>query len=206
MGGGGEWLFRDVDFSIANGEVVALMGPSGAGKTTLLHGLGGIRRLSEGRSELDGVQISGVPKRKVRKHLRESVSIIFQYHLLIPGLSLLENVELTWSLAGNPKEISPNIVLDNLGIGNERDSLPEAVSGGQAQRAAIARALASGPKLLLADEPTGSLDEQNAHRAFDQITTWCRSHDGHGLVVTHDSSIAKLCDRIVRLDGGTING
>ncbi len=201
-----DWLFRNVNFSIANGEVVALMGPSGSGKTTLLNGLAGIGRLSEGKSVLDGIQISGLPKRKVRKHLRDSVSIVFQDHLLIPGLNLLENAELSWALSGKPKGISPKTVLDSLAIGTERNSLPEEVSGGQAQRAAIARALASGPKLLFADEPTGSLDEKNAHRAFGKIKNWCGSQGGHGLIVTHDPVIAKLCDRIVRLDGGTING
>lgn len=201
-----DWLFRNVNFSIANGEVIALMGPSGSGKTTMLHGLAGIGRLSEGTSLLDGVQLSRLPKRKVRKHLRQSVSIIFQEHLLIPGLSLLENTELSWSLAGKPKGISPIALLDSLAIGKERNSLPEAVSGGQAQRAAIARALASGPKLLLADEPTGSLDEKNAQRAFEAITTWCRSYGGHALIVTHDPAMAKLCDRIVHLNDRTING
>lgn len=201
-----EWLFRDVNFSVGNGEVVALMGPSGVGKTTLLHGLSGIGRLSEGKSLLDGSQVSSLPKRKVRKHLRESISIVFQDHLLIPGLSLLENAELSWALAGKPKNVIPNAILDDLAIEEERNSLPENVSGGQAQRAAIARALASGPSLLFADEPTGSLDKQNARRAFDVIASWCRASGGHGLIVTHDPAIAALCDRSIRLEGGTVNG
>lgn len=200
-----DWLFRDIDFQIPEGECVALMGPSGTGKTTLLHGLAGIAQLSEGTSKLNGTQISGISQREVRKHLRESVAIIFQEHLLIPSLILFENVELSWALAGKPKNITPTTVLDRLAIGDERDSLPEAVSGGQAQRVAIARALAGGPKLLFADEPTGSLDEDNARRAMGEITDWCSAQDAHALIVTHDPGIAELCDRIVRLDEGTIN-
>lgn len=204
--GGGEWLFRDVSFAIEAGAVVALMGPSGCGKTTLLHGLSGIGHLSEGQGVLDGIQISNLPQRKVRKNLRESVSMIFQDHLLIPGLSLLENVELSWSMAGRPSGALPGEMLDRLAVGGERNSLPEAVSGGQAQRAAIARALAAEPRILFADEPTGSLDEGNASRAIKEITERVRSSQAHGLIVTHDAAIADLCDRTILLGGGSING
>ncbi|MBP3089082.1 ATP-binding cassette domain-containing protein [Corynebacterium sp. sy017] len=199
------WLFRNVNFTISEGEIVALMGPSGIGKTTLIQGIAGLRPLTEGYSILDGKKISGVPQRQVRKHLRKHISMVFQNHLLVPGLTLLENIELSWALAGHPGGYSPEEVLDSLRIGSERYSLPESVSGGQSQRAAVARALVSNPKLLLADEPTGALDTENAQRAFDEIFSMCRLQHSHVLIVTHDPNIAQKCDRIIRLESGVIH-
>lgn len=204
FGGSSGWLFRNVNFVIHPGEVVALMGASGSGKSTLLNGVSGLGKLDEGAGVLDGVKLSGVSQRVLRKNLRSNMSIVFQQHHLIPGLTLLQNVELSWCLSGRKGELTPTEVLDELGIGEERYSLPESVSGGQAQRAAIARSLVTGSQLVFADEPTGSLDIENAQAVMVQMKSLCQQRGGHALVVTHDHDIAATCDRILVLAEGTI--
>jgi len=194
-----------VNLEIPKGEWLAVMGPSGSGKTTLLNLLGGLDVPDAGRVVVDGLDLSHLTRPELIRYRRESVGLIFQQFHLIPYLTALENVMLAQYLHSLADETEAAHSLESVGLGHRLHSLPSALSGGEKQRVCVARALTNRPKLILADEPTGSLDEENelaVMRLFQQI------HDlGQTIVmVTHDLSVGRLADRQIQLEHGRVAG
>ena len=205
--GDGQALVRavdGVDLDVAGGETVAVMGPSGCGKSTLLHLLGGLDRPSDGEIWLDGRRIDRIGEKAVARLRRTAVGFVFQAFHLMDELTAAENVELPALLAGRSQRAARRRalqLLERVGLADRASFLPSALSGGQRQRVAVARALSNEPLVLLADEPTGSLDSAatlDVLRLFDAL------HDaGQTLViVTHDERIAATADRLISMRDG----
>lgn len=201
-------VFRDLSFSVAAGEMVAIVGASGAGKSTLLQILGGLDRPSSGEVFLDGKSIYPGGKTDLSDFRNREVGFIFQFHHLLPEFSALENVIMplmigggTWSQAsGRGCEI-----LKRVGLGSRLSHRPGELSGGERQRVAIARALVTTPKILLADEPTGNLDQETGNEIFELIRELHLSEGLTSLIVTHNKELAGMCDRQLTLAGGVIS-
>lgn len=198
-------VLHGIDLQIQSGEFVALMGPSGCGKTTLLHILGLITRPTRADSlrlhNTETCRLSDAARTRLR---RRHVAFVFQRFNLIPVLSSIENVRLALRLRGSPIDGQPERMLDAVGLGPERKRKPSQLSMGQQQRVAIARAMACQPDLLLADEPTGSLDSENADTVLDLFD---RFHTELGLTLvlaTHNEAVAGRADRILRMKDGMI--
>ncbi|MDN5855327.1 MAG: ABC transporter ATP-binding protein [Actinomycetia bacterium] len=200
-----------VDLTLQRGEAVAVRGASGAGKSTLLAAIAGLTEVASGEVAVAGHAMAGVSDRS-RSALRlRAVGMAFQSDELIPELTLGENVSLPLRMSGkrrSPANVRARVAdtLDRLGIGDLIGRLPAEVSGGQLQRGAIARAIIHGPAVVLADEPTGSLDEATARSAVRLLVDLAREGDAAVLVVTHDTAVARACDRSVVLDGGRLTG
>jgi putative ABC transport system ATP-binding protein len=191
-----------IDLDIDRGEFVVVLGPSGSGKTTLLNLLGGIDKLSEGAIAVDGQDIGHLSDSELTAYRRNSVGFIFQFFNLIPTLSALENVELAAELLPNHRE--PREVLAEVGLDHRLDHFPSELSGGEQQRVAIARALVTDPPLVLCDEPTGNLDEETGKRVLGVMRELERRRGKTFIVVTHNSVIAEMADRVVRLRDGRL--
>ena len=193
---------RSVDLEIQPEEFVVLLGPSGSGKTTLLNLIGGIEPATSGEIVVDGRDVSAFDEEGRTRFRRETVGFIFQFFNLIPTLTALENVELVAEL-GDGTDRSAEM-LERVGLGDRLDHFPAQLSGGEQQRIAVARALAGGPKLLLGDEPTGALDLETGRNVLDLLHEL--SHELHQtvLLVTHNASIARMADRVLRLRDGEI--
>ncbi len=190
---------RDVNFQINKGEFCVIVGASGAGKTTILNILGGMDTLSGGTVTLDGNEISSMNKKQLTAYRRYDVGFVFQFYNLVQNLTALENVELAAQICREPMDASK--VLEQVGLSERMRNFPAQLSGGEQQRVAIARALAKNPKLLLCDEPTGTLHDI-AHFALVQDT--CRQGGMTVVVITHNSAIADMADRIITVKSGTI--
>ncbi len=193
---------RAVDLEIWPEEFVVLLGPSGSGKTTLLNLIGGIEPASEGEIVVDGRDVSGLDEEGRTRFRRETVGFIFQFFNLIPTLTALENVELVAELGNGPDRSAE--MLRRVGLGDRLDHFPAQLSGGEQQRIAVARALAGGPKVLLGDEPTGALDLETGRTVLGLLHEL--SHELHQtvLLVTHNASIGRMADRVLRMRDGTI--
>ncbi|MBI3015639.1 MAG: ABC transporter ATP-binding protein [Candidatus Tectomicrobia bacterium] len=192
-----------LNIEIAEGEWVAIMGPSGSGKSTLLNLLGCLDRPTSGRIEIDGVHVTPLGEKQLTTLRREKVGLIFQQFHLVPYLSALENVMLAQYFHSMADETEACRALEEVGLEDRLDHLPSQLSGGEQQRVCIARALINSPKILLADEPTGNLDEGNEQIVLDIFQ---RLHtEGHTIImVTHDSNVGTLADRIVLLEHGRL--
>jgi putative ABC transport system ATP-binding protein len=194
----------EVDLDVAQAETVAIMGPSGCGKSTLLHLLGGLDRPSAGELWLAGQRIDGMSERALARLRREAIGFVFQAFHLMDELTAVENVELPALLAGrSPRAARRRAIglLERVGLADRAKFLPSALSGGQRQRAAIARALANDPLVVLADEPTGNLDSEatlDVLRLFDTLHAAGQTL----VVVTHDSRIAATADRLITMRDG----
>ncbi|HZN94241.1 MAG TPA: ABC transporter ATP-binding protein [Myxococcales bacterium] len=199
----------DVDLEIAGGEFVAVTGASGSGKSTLLSLLAGLERPSEGEVLLDGKSLSVLPDAQLSRLRRRELGFVFQSFNLVPVLTLLENVGLPFMLEGQPRrawEAPARAALEQLGLGHRHAHLPDRVSMGERQRAAIARALVVRPKVIFADEPTGSLDSRNG-AAVLELLRQARAQSGCTVVlVTHDAQAAATADRAVLMRDGRIEG
>ncbi len=204
---GGQSLLAGVDFSVDAGQSVAVMGPSGSGKTSLLHVICGLASPAGGVVRLEGRSISALgDAARSRVRLRQ-FGLVFQSDELLPELTVGENVGLPLRLLGRPRnEVAPLVenVLQSLGIASLSGRRSSQVSGGQAQRAAIARAVIHDPAVVLADEPTASLDESTARAAMALLIDTARRTDAATVIVTHDPEVAKLCDITVALRAGTL--
>ena len=194
-----------VSLGIESGEWVAVMGPSGSGKTTLLNLLGGLDSPDEGRILVGGLDLSALPRRERIRYRRESVGLVFQQYHLIPYLTAVENVMLAQYLHSQADESEARQALENVGLGPRLQHLPSQLSGGEKQRVGIARALINRPQLVLADEPTGSLDAENQKAVLELFR---RIHGaGQTLVmVTHDPAVGGFADRQIRLEHGRLAG
>jgi len=198
---------RDVSLRIDAGASVALMGASGSGKSSLLHCLAGVIVPDTGRVLVDGTDITGLSDRDRSRLRLERMGVVFQFGDLVPELTLVENVMLPLQLLGRRTRSARARaleLLDRLGIADLADSRTGAVSGGQAQRAAVARALAQEPAVVLADEPTGALDSVNAEAVLDALVDLARDTGAALLVVTHDNVVASHLDTLVTLHDGAI--
>jgi len=193
---------RGVDLEVFPEEFVVLLGPSGSGKTTLLNLIGGIEPASEGAIEVGGSDVTALDEEGRTRFRRETVGFIFQFFNLIPTLTARENVELVAEL-GDGADRAPEM-LERVGLGERMDHFPAQLSGGEQQRVAVARALAGGPRILLGDEPTGALDLETGRMVLALLHEL--SHELHQtvLLVTHNASIARMADRVLRLRDGAI--
>ncbi len=194
-----------VDLQVRAGEFVVLLGPSGSGKTTLLNIIGGIDQPSEGAIEVNGQDI-GKLGRKMRSQYRcEHVGFVFQFFNLVPTLTARENVELLAELTGPDARSRSCAALERVGVGEVADRFPAQLSGGQQQRVAIARAIVKRPPLLLCDEPTGSLDLVTGRQVLAALSDLARSGQHTVVVVTHNSEISRMADRVLWLHSGAIS-
>lgn len=201
----GEVSIRAVDhicFSIDRGEFVVIVGPSGAGKTTVLNMLGGMDACSAGTIVVDGRQISDYSPRQLTAYRRHDIGFVFQFYNLVQNLTALENVELASEICREP--LAAALVLDEVGLGERKNNFPGQLSGGEQQRVAIARALAKNPKLLLCDEPTGALDYQTGKAILQLLQDTCRQKGVTVIVITHNSALTPMADRVIRIKNGTV--
>ncbi len=198
-------ILRGISLEIAAGETVALLGPSGSGKSTLLMVLGGLERPSTGRARIDGHDLSTLGEDALARLRRTHIGIVFQAFHLIPTMTALENVALPLELGGRRDAFAAaGQGLEAVGLGHRLGHYPAQLSGGEQQRVAIARAFVAGPKLLLADEPTGNLDAATGRLVIDCLFEQRARHGTTLLLITHDESLAKRCARRIRLADGTI--
>lgn len=200
-------VLREATFAIARGEVVALVAPSGAGKSTLLHIAGLLDTADAGEVRLMGRDMARAPDRDRTAARREGVGFVYQFHHLLPEFSAVENVMLPQLANGATRAAAgarARMLLDRVGLGPRASHRPSALSGGEQQRVAFCRALSNGPRLLLADEPTGNLDPATAETVFGVLMEIVRETGLSALIATHNPDLARQMDRILRLDAGRI--
>lgn len=201
----GEVTIRAVDhvnFSIEKGEFAVIVGPSGAGKTTVLNMLGGMDSCSGGTILVDGSRVSDMTARQLTAYRRYDIGFVFQFYNLVQNLTALENVELAAQICRHGLDAAT--VLKEVGLEERMNNFPAQLSGGEQQRVAIARALAKSPKLLLCDEPTGALDYQTGKAILQLLQDTCRQKGVTVVVITHNSALTPMADRVIRIKNGTV--
>jgi len=200
-------ILKDISLRVASGEAIGLIGPSGSGKSTLLMVMAGLERPDSGEVVVNGTPFNALDEDALARFRGRQVGIVFQSFHLIPTMTALENVAVPLELAGNPDATARAAQeLNSVGLGDRLHHYPTQLSGGEQQRVALARALAPDPAILVADEPTGNLDEATGKQIVDLLFT---KHSERGMtlvLVTHDTSLAQRCDRVVRLRSGRIDG
>lgn len=194
---------KDVNFTIGKGEFCVIVGASGAGKTTILNILGGMDSLSAGQVLLDGKDISAYNKKQLTSYRRHDIGFVFQFYNLVQNLTAKENVELALQICREPLDAEQ--VLTDVGLAGRMDNFPAQLSGGEQQRVSIARALAKNPKLLLCDEPTGALDYSTGKQILKLLQDTCREKGMTVIVITHNSAIAPMADRVIRIKNGKVS-
>lgn len=192
-----------IDFQIEKGEFVVIVGPSGAGKTTVLNILGGMDSCTSGSIVVDGTDISTYTNRQLTAYRRDDIGFVFQFYNLVQNLTALENVELALQISKDP--LDAETVLKEVGLGDRMSNFPAQLSGGEQQRVAIARALAKNPKLLLCDEPTGALDYNTGKSILKLLQDTCREKGMTVIVITHNSAIAPIADRMIKVKNGKVS-
>lgn len=200
-------VLRGASAEIAGGEVVGLVAPSGAGKSTLLHIAGLLDMADSGSVVLDGVEMTGASDRARTAARRGQVGFVYQFHHLLPEFSALENItlpQLAHGVAEADARQRASALLERVGLADRAAHRPAALSGGEQQRVAFCRALANGPRLLLADEPTGNLDPETSDRVFDMLMALVRETGMAALIATHNLSLAARMDRVLRLEHGLL--
>ena len=195
-------VIRDLDLTVAEGRLLAIVGPSGVGKSTLLHVIGLLDRPDEGRFVLDGREVDDLDGEE-RAHLRNRlIGFVFQHHYLLDELDAVDNIALPLRIAGEAASRArarARELLDAVSLVDRAHHFPDQLSGGEQQRVAVARALAMNPRLLLADEPTGNLDRRNSEHVFDLVRDLHLKAGLTSIIVTHDEEMARMCDGVFRL-------
>jgi lipoprotein-releasing system ATP-binding protein len=200
-------VLRGVNLDIKPNEIVALVGPSGSGKSTLLQAVGLLEGGFEGSIKLNGEETAQLPSSGHTRIRRDLLGFVYQFHHLLPDFSALENVVMPQLIAGvsqKAAEVRAETLLRSLGLGERLDHKPSQLSGGEQQRVAVARALANAPKLVLADEPTGNLDEATADLVLAEFIGLVRQEGSAALIATHNERMAAKMDRVVRLQEGVL--
>ena len=189
-------------FTVERGELAIILGASGAGKTTALNILGGMDTVTSGSVTVDGRDVSSANEAQLVEYRRADVGFVFQFYNLVGNLTALENVELAAQICKNPLDAAT--VLDEVGLAKRANNFPGQLSGGEQQRVAIARALAKNPKLLLCDEPTGALDYVTGKQILKLLQDTCREKGVTVVVITHNSAITPMADRVIHIKNGTV--
>jgi len=198
-GGGAHPILADVDLDIAEGEFFVLLGKSGSGKSTLLNLMSGIDQADHGSVVIDGTDITQLDERRLTLFRRDHIGIIFQFFNLIPTLTVLENITLPAELRGGNAKARALELLERVGLRDRADSYPDRLSGGEQQRIAIARALAQDPAIIIADEPTGNLDEETGQQILGLLLELTRDVGRTLIMATHNPEIVPLADRVCRI-------
>jgi lipoprotein-releasing system ATP-binding protein len=200
-------LFKNLDFEVAPGELVAIMGQSGAGKSTLLHILGALDTASAGTVYCASINVANLTSRQAAAFRNREIGYVWQFHYLLPEFTAQENVAMPLLAGGQNRREAMQLAanwLREVGLEERSDHRPGELSGGEQQRVALARALVNNPRLLLADEPTGDLDESTARQVFDLIERIHRNHGLTSILVTHNMDLAQRCSRVLRLEHGAL--
>ena len=196
-----------VSISIQQGEFLAIVGKSGSGKSTLLHMLGGLDRPTSGKVMIEQKDISSMDKDELTIFRRRKIGFVFQNYNLLPLMNVYENIVLPIKLDGiRPEKRHVNEIIEMLGLGDKRSAMPSQLSGGQQQRVALARALAAKPAIVLADEPTGNLDSRTSQDVLGLIKTSSERFGQTVVMITHNTEIAQMAGRIIRMEDGKIRG
>jgi lipoprotein-releasing system ATP-binding protein len=207
VGGAPLTVLRHLDLEVAAGEMLAIVGASGVGKSTLLHILGGLDRVDQGIVAIDGIDLTALPDPEIVAFRNQRVGFVFQFHHLLPEFSALENAEMPMRIARMPlADARPRAteLLQRVGLGERLLHRPGMLSGGEQQRVAVARALVMRPSVLLADEPTGDLDEGTADSLHLLLREMHRIYGLTSIIATHNPRLAAACDRVLRLEGGRL--
>ena len=194
---------NNCSFEIEDGEFVVILGQSGAGKTTILNMLGGMDIPSKGKIIVDGKRVDKFSNKELIEYRRHDIGFVFQFYNLIANLTTIENVELACQLCKDALE--PKVILKLVGLDHRMKNFPSQLSGGQQQRVAIARAIAKNPKLLLCDEPTGALDSETGKKIIDLLIKNCKNMGMTTVVITHNSSISEVADKVITIKNGTVD-
>ncbi|SDR29090.1 ABC transporter ATP-binding protein [Pseudovibrio sp. Tun.PSC04-5.I4] len=204
-GAGRTHILKGVSLSIGTGESVGLVGPSGSGKSTLLMVMAGLERSDEGTVKAAGQELGSMSEDELARFRGQNVGIIFQSFHLVPNMTALENVAVPLELSGDPKAFErAKEELEAVGLGHRLNHYPTQLSGGEQQRVAVARALVADPKILIADEPTGNLDEETGEQIIELMFAAQKRKNTTLILVTHDPSLASRCQRKIRVHSGTI--
>jgi lipoprotein-releasing system ATP-binding protein len=201
------WVLKGVDLEIKQGEIASIVGPSGSGKSTLLHILGTLDKPNKGEVVVGDQRINYLNEKQMAAFRNRHVGFVFQFHHLLPEFTALENVCIPGWMAGRrKKEVEENALslLQMLGLGKRIDNKPNALSGGEQQRVAVARALINRPSIIFADEPTGNLDSANARELHQLFFTLRQQFNQTFLIVTHNEELAQMSDRILHMKDGKI--
>ena len=201
---GGEAIraLDDASFAVEKGELAVILGASGAGKTTALNILGGMDTATSGQVLVDGQDITRYTQRQLVGYRRTDIGFVFQFYNLVPNLTALENVELAAQICKDSLDAAET--LRKVGLGHRMGNFPAQLSGGEQQRVSIARALAKNPKLLLCDEPTGALDYNTGKQILQLLQDTCRKEGITVLIITHNSALAPMADRVIRFKSGKV--
>jgi putative ABC transport system ATP-binding protein len=193
---------NDANFTVEPGELAVILGSSGAGKTTALNILGGMDSATRGKVLFDGKDITGWNETQLCLYRRKDVGFVFQFYNLVPNLTALENVELAAQICTDSLDAAE--ILQKVGLGERTNNFPAQLSGGEQQRVSIARALAKKPKLLLCDEPTGALDYVTGKQILQLLQDTCRNEGITVIIITHNSAIAPMADKVIRFKSGKV--
>ena len=188
-------------FEIEKGELVVILGQSGSGKSTCLNILGGMDELTSGTVIVDGVDLTTLKEKQLINYRRNDIGFVFQFYNLVQNLTALENIELGTQMCKNPMDAKE--ALKKVGLEDRMDNFPSQMSGGQQQRVSIARAIARRPKILLGDEPTGALDYKTGKQILELLEHTCRKDKITTIIITHNSAIAPMADRVIKFRNGT---
>lgn len=195
-------VLKNIDLEIESGKIICILGPSGSGKSTLLNIIGGIESIDSGEVNILGENLASMSKKELESYRRNKLGFVFQFYNLISDLNILENIELGKYLAKNPLDI--NKLVNDLGIKEQIYKYPNEISGGQAQRTSIARALIKRPEILICDEPTGALDYESAKDVLCLLEKMNQDYKATILIASHNIQISKMCDYILNIHDGKV--